>query len=218
MRRGAECQRVHVGCATGVRERPTTHLGSSGSLARRHRNTEDGVGTEGALIRGTVELVHELVELGLVDWVDLGFDDLWCNHIVDVGERLGHPLAVPVGLVPIAELESLGLLHEQVQQVVPCQCQLEESRNPVRGRETTRRTSTDARSAVRCDGQRQRQSAARTCTYSSGCARRDRSPEGALGGGQVDLDSRVASAAVEPYVVSGGGGGRFGMHADVRGG
>jgi hypothetical protein len=41
----------------------------------------------------------------------------------------------------------------------------------VRGRETTRRTSTDARSAVRCDGQRQRQSAARTCTYSSGCAR-----------------------------------------------
>jgi hypothetical protein len=122
-----------VGCATGVRERPTTHLGSSGSLARRHRDTEDGVGTEGALIRGTVELVHELVELGLVDWVDLGFDDLWCNHIVDVGERLGHPLAVPVGLVSIAELESLGLLQEQVQQMVPCQCRLVESRNPVRG-------------------------------------------------------------------------------------
>lgn len=57
---------------------------SGGSLGNGERNTEDGVGTELALVGGSIKLVQELVNLGLVLNVDVLLDEGGANDVVDV--------------------------------------------------------------------------------------------------------------------------------------
>lgn len=57
---------------------------SGGSLGNGQRNTEDGVGTELALVGGTIELVQELVDLGLLLNIEVLLDEGGANDLVDV--------------------------------------------------------------------------------------------------------------------------------------
>lgn len=57
---------------------------SGSSLGNGQRDTEDGVGTELALVGGSIELVQELVNLGLVLNIDVLLDEGGANNVVDV--------------------------------------------------------------------------------------------------------------------------------------
>lgn len=57
---------------------------SGGSLGNGQRDTEDGVGTELALVGGTIELVQELVDLGLLLNIEVLLDEGGANDVVDV--------------------------------------------------------------------------------------------------------------------------------------
>ena len=64
-----------------------TLLGS-GSLGDGQADTQDGVGTEVALVDGAIELVEELVNLGLVLDIDVLLDESRANGLVDVLDGL----------------------------------------------------------------------------------------------------------------------------------
>lgn len=83
-----------------------TLLGGSG-LSNSHGDTEDGVGTKLSLVLGSIELVEESVDGGLVLDVDVLLDQSRSDLLVDVGNGLGDTLATPLALVSIAELASL---------------------------------------------------------------------------------------------------------------
>ena len=106
-----------------------TLLSGSG-LGNSQRDTEDGVGTELALVGGSIELVQEVINLGLVLDIDVLLDDGGGNDLVDVldgventcvisvslrffclgtGQICSRTLAGPLGLVTIAELNGLVL-------------------------------------------------------------------------------------------------------------
>lgn len=109
-----------------------TLLGSTG-LSNGQTDTEDGVGTKLGLVGRAIELVQELVDLGLVLDVDVLLDESWSNDGVDVldglgdayallavpligimggrgrGEGASHTLSKPLGLVSVTELASLVL-------------------------------------------------------------------------------------------------------------
>lgn len=55
-----------------------------GSLGNGQRDTEDGVGAELGLVGGSVKLVQELVNLGLVLDIDVLLDDSRADDLVDV--------------------------------------------------------------------------------------------------------------------------------------
>ncbi len=70
-----------------------------------HGNAEHGVGSELALVFGTVELDHGAVDLHLFEGIhpaDFGGDD-----VVDVLDGLGDALAEVSGLVPVAKFDGL---------------------------------------------------------------------------------------------------------------
>jgi hypothetical protein len=81
-------------------------LGGRG-LCDGHGDTEDGVGTQGGLVRCAIELVKESVYGGLVLDVDVLLDERGGNGVVDVADSLGDTLTAPLGLVSIAEFASL---------------------------------------------------------------------------------------------------------------
>ena len=83
-----------------------TLLGGSG-LGNGHGDTEDGVGTKLSLVLGSIKLVEESVDGGLVLDVDVLLDQSRGDLLVDVGNGLGDTLATPLALVTIAELASL---------------------------------------------------------------------------------------------------------------
>ena len=83
-----------------------TLLGGGG-LSNGHGDTEDGVGTKLSLVLGSIELVEESVDGGLVLDVDVLLDQSRGDLLVDVGNGLGDTLAAPLALVTIAELASL---------------------------------------------------------------------------------------------------------------
>lgn len=83
-----------------------TLLGGCG-LCDGHGDTENGVGTELLLVLGSIELVQERVNGGLVLDIDGLLDQSRGNDVVDVADSLGDTLAAPLGLVSIAELASL---------------------------------------------------------------------------------------------------------------
>ena len=74
-------------------------------LARGHRDAEDGVRTEVALVRGAVRVAHELVQCGEVH------DALALDELVDLGvhvrDRSEATLAKVSALVAVAQLHSL---------------------------------------------------------------------------------------------------------------
>lgn len=61
---------------------------SSTGLGNGHADTEDGVGSEVRLVDGAIELVQELVDLGLVLDVDVLLDDGGADRLVDVLDGL----------------------------------------------------------------------------------------------------------------------------------
>lgn len=61
---------------------------SGASLGNSQGDTEDGVGTELALVGGSIELVQELVDLGLVLNIDVLLDEGGANDVVDVLDGL----------------------------------------------------------------------------------------------------------------------------------
>lgn len=85
------------------------YLLGSGSLGNSQRDAEDGIGAQLTLVRGAVELVQELVDLWLVLDVEVGLDEGGADDLVDIGHGLGDTLSEPLGLVAIAELDSLVL-------------------------------------------------------------------------------------------------------------
>lgn len=83
-------------------------LGSSG-LCNGERDTEDGVGTELALVGSAIKLNQKLVNSRLVLDVDSRLDEGGANDGIDIFDGLENTLSSPLGLVPIAELNSLVL-------------------------------------------------------------------------------------------------------------
>jgi hypothetical protein len=83
-----------------------TLLSSSG-LSDGHGDTENSVGTELSLVLGSIELVEESIDSGLVLDVNVLLDQSGGDLVVDVGNGLGDTLAAPLALVTIAELASL---------------------------------------------------------------------------------------------------------------
>lgn len=78
----------------GIQRNP---LLSSSGLCDGHADTEDGIGTELLLVLGSIELVEELIDGGLVLDVDLLLDEGRCDDVVDVGNGLGNTLTTPLG-------------------------------------------------------------------------------------------------------------------------
>lgn len=66
------------------------YLLGSGGLGNSHRDTEDGVGSELALVGGTIEVDEELIDLLLLGDIEFGLDELGGDNVVDVGDSLGY--------------------------------------------------------------------------------------------------------------------------------
>lgn len=105
--RGTPCCRLAHG-KTAQEGSVTDLLGGTG-LGDGQRDTEDGVGTELGLVGGTVELVKEGIDSGLVLDINILLDQGGGNDGVDVVDGLGDALAAPLGLVAISELAGLVL-------------------------------------------------------------------------------------------------------------
>lgn len=86
-------------------ERDTLLTGTS--LGNGDRDTEDGVGTELALVGSAVKLDEEVIDLLLRSDRDAGLDELGGDDVVDVVDSLVDTLAHPLGLVTVTELDSL---------------------------------------------------------------------------------------------------------------
>ena len=114
---GATVKDVHEGNGQNVGLLGTSQVGDvsvegdtllgGGGLSDGHGDTEDGVGTKLSLVLGSIELVEESVDSGLVLDVDVLLDQSRGDLLVDVGNSLGHTLTTPLALVTIAELASL---------------------------------------------------------------------------------------------------------------
>lgn len=88
------------------------YLLSGTGLGNSQADTEDGVGTELALVGGAVKAVQELVDLGLVLDIKVLLEQGGANDGVDVLNGLGDTLATPLGLVAISKLNSLVLAYD----------------------------------------------------------------------------------------------------------
>lgn len=75
-----------------------TLLGST-SLGDGQTDTEDGVGTEVGLVGGSVKLVEELINLGLVLHVEVFLDESGADGLVDVLDSLEHTCSSPSTLL-----------------------------------------------------------------------------------------------------------------------
>ena len=76
-----------------------------GSLRDGHGDAEDSVCAELGLILCAIELVDELVDLGLVLNVQLGLNELGCDHIVHVGDGFCYTYQTPL----VYDCETFGL-------------------------------------------------------------------------------------------------------------
>lgn len=86
-----------------------SYLLSSSSLGNSQRDTEDGVCTELSLVRSSIKLDEELVDLWLVLDINVLLDESGSDDIVDVGYSFRNSLSTPLGRVSISELNSLVL-------------------------------------------------------------------------------------------------------------
>ena len=94
-----------VGAADVAVQRQAGGLG--GSVQSSQGDAQDGVGAQLALVRGAVELDHQVVQSALVSSVHA--DDLRSDDLVHGLDRVKNTLAAVDGLVAIATLPSLGL-------------------------------------------------------------------------------------------------------------
>jgi hypothetical protein len=106
-RRGRQGERsLDAGDLSQVLVQGDTLLGGTG-LADGHRDTEDGVGSQLALVGGSVELDEEVVDLLLLGDLETRLDEGLGDDVVDVRDGLGDTLAHVGGLVTIPELDGL---------------------------------------------------------------------------------------------------------------
>ncbi len=98
-------QDVAVGAADVAVQRQAGGLG--GSVQSSQGDAQDGVGAQLALVRGAVELDHQVVQSALVSSVHA--DDLRSDDLVHGLDRVKNALAAVDGLVAVATLPSLGL-------------------------------------------------------------------------------------------------------------
>jgi hypothetical protein len=98
---GEDVGLLGAGKVGDVSVKGNTLLGGSG-LGNGQGDTEDGVGTEVTLVGGSIELVQELVNLGLVLDIDVLLDDGGANGLVDVLD----------GLEDTCRVKLLGLILE----------------------------------------------------------------------------------------------------------
>lgn len=98
-----------AGNSTWHRRRLYAHLLSSTGLGNGQRDTQDGVGAKLGLVGGTVELVEEGIDSGLVLDIKVLLNQSGSDDRVDVLDSLGDTLATPLGLVTISELAGLVL-------------------------------------------------------------------------------------------------------------
>ncbi|KAH3667348.1 hypothetical protein OGAPHI_002997 [Ogataea philodendri] len=82
-------------------------LVGSGGLGSRKRHSENGIGSQFALVFGSVQRKQELVEFLLVQNRNLGLNDSRCNDVVDIGNSLQNTLTKPLGLVTISQFQGL---------------------------------------------------------------------------------------------------------------
>ena len=85
------------------------YLFSGTSLGDGETDAQDGIGAQLGLVGGTIELVQEVIDLGLVLDIQVLLDDSRGDSVIDVGDGLEDTLATPLGLVSITELTSLVL-------------------------------------------------------------------------------------------------------------
>ena len=83
-----------------------TLLGGTG-LGDGHRDTEDGIGTQLALVGGSVELDEEVIDLLLLGDFETALDQGLGDDVVDVRDSLGDTLAHVGRLVTVPELDGL---------------------------------------------------------------------------------------------------------------
>jgi hypothetical protein len=86
-----------------------THLLSGSSLRNSQRDTEDGIGTELALVWSSIKLDQKLVDLWLILDIDVLLDESGTDDLVDIGNSLENTLSSPLGLITITEFDCLVL-------------------------------------------------------------------------------------------------------------
>jgi hypothetical protein len=86
---------------------PSTYLLSGTGLGNGHGDTQDGVGTQLALVRGSVQLDQKVVNLLLLSDLETALNEGLGDDVVDVGDGLGDTLAHVGVLVSIPELNGL---------------------------------------------------------------------------------------------------------------
>lgn len=91
----------------GNRRSRLSHFLSGTGLGNGHGDTEDGVGTQLALVRGTVQLDQQVVNLLLLGNGQTRVDQLLGDDVVDVGNSLQDTLADVGRLVAISQLDGL---------------------------------------------------------------------------------------------------------------
>lgn len=84
-----------------------TNLLSGTSFRDSHGDTEDGVGTKLALVRGTVQLDQQVINLLLLSDGQTRVDQFLGDDVVDVGNGLGDTLSDVGRLVIISQLDGL---------------------------------------------------------------------------------------------------------------
>lgn len=85
------------------------YLLSCSGLGNSKTDAENGIGAQLALVRGSIEIDQELVNLWLVLDIDVRLDEGGANDLVDIGHGLGDALAEPLRLITITELDGLML-------------------------------------------------------------------------------------------------------------
>ena len=85
----------------------SSHLFSGTGFRDGHGDTENGVGTQLALVRGTVQLDQQVIDLLLLSNSQTRVDQFLGDDVVDVGNGLEHTLADVGRLVVVSQLDGL---------------------------------------------------------------------------------------------------------------
>lgn len=88
-----------------------SYLFSGTSFGNSQADSQNGIGTELALVRGTVKPIEESVDLGLILNINVLLDQGRANDGVDILNSLGDTLTTPLGLIAITELNGLVLTY-----------------------------------------------------------------------------------------------------------
>ena len=72
------------------------YLLGSGSLGDGQTDTENSIGTQFALVWGTIKAVQEFINLRLILDINVLLDERRADNVVNVGNSLGNTLSAPL--------------------------------------------------------------------------------------------------------------------------